>query len=159
MIGHDQASGAGPHRFLDEPIERTAQLHQAGREDLLAIRRGVQAGLEAELPPPPAARHAALLAAGRTARFANSRLCIGLLFAIAISGCGSNTKRDIGACATAAASALPQEAAKNYMSPTIDWFIRNCMKAKGYEYNKDRQGCLGFPTFEECYKPPSLFSN
>ena len=30
MIGHDQAGGAGPHRLLDEPVERTAQLHQAG---------------------------------------------------------------------------------------------------------------------------------
>ena len=30
MIGHDQASGAGPHGFLDKPIEGAAQLHQAG---------------------------------------------------------------------------------------------------------------------------------
>src|ERR1700682_2764892 len=30
MIGHDQASGAGPHGFLNEPIEGAAQLHQAG---------------------------------------------------------------------------------------------------------------------------------
>ena len=29
MIGHDQASGAGPHRHLDEAVEGTAQLHQA----------------------------------------------------------------------------------------------------------------------------------
>src|SRR5207248_1902612 len=29
MIGHDQASGAGPDGFLDEPVEGTAQLHQA----------------------------------------------------------------------------------------------------------------------------------
>src|SRR5271154_3898196 len=29
MIGHDQASGAGPDRLLNEPIERAAQLHQA----------------------------------------------------------------------------------------------------------------------------------
>jgi len=28
MIGHDQASGAGPDGLLDEPIERAAQLHQ-----------------------------------------------------------------------------------------------------------------------------------
>jgi hypothetical protein len=25
MIGHDQASGAGPHGFLDEPIEIAPQ--------------------------------------------------------------------------------------------------------------------------------------
>ena len=29
MIGHDQAGGAGPHRLLDKPVERAAQLHQA----------------------------------------------------------------------------------------------------------------------------------
>ena len=29
MIGHDQASGAGPHGFLHEPVERAAQLYQA----------------------------------------------------------------------------------------------------------------------------------
>ena len=29
MVGHDQASGAGPHSFLDEPVEWAAQLHQA----------------------------------------------------------------------------------------------------------------------------------
>src|SRR3974390_3909978 len=29
VIGHDQAGGAGPDCLLDEPVEGTAQLHQA----------------------------------------------------------------------------------------------------------------------------------
>ncbi len=30
VIGHDQARGGGTYRLLDEAVERSAQLHQAG---------------------------------------------------------------------------------------------------------------------------------